>query len=131
MYTWTVVKLTAAEWHLIVRYRYRYAFCSLQIWMDFNENCMIQFSLLSIHIWKSYSKKQRAPDFMEHGVANNYCIMPATTIVCDPLSVGTSLSSGQGQDWQTVHSLWQGLLPGTPCLLRFGLPHLGLCFAST
>ena len=52
----------------------------------------------------------------------------ATTIVCDPLSVGTSLLSGQGQDWQTVHSLWQGLLPGNPCLLRFGLPHLGLCF---
>jgi len=29
---------------------------------------MIQLSLKSIHSWKSYRKKGRGSDFMEHGV---------------------------------------------------------------
>jgi len=34
----------------------------------FLTNFMIQFLLKSVHIWKSYSKKQRGSDFMEHSV---------------------------------------------------------------
>jgi len=42
------------------------------------------------------------------------------------LSDVSLLSSEQG--WQTAHSPWQGLQLGTPCLLNYETPHLGLRF---
>ena len=39
----------------------------------------MQFALKSTRIWKSYSKNQRGPDFMEHGVLVHYTSLHAST----------------------------------------------------
>jgi len=47
-----------------------------------------------------------------------------------PRNAGTLLSSEQERGWQTAHSPWQGLQLGTPRLLNYETPRLGLRFIT-